>query len=105
MYLLAVLLSVLLDDRPRDGSGYQIGPPNIAMVALRVPFLKTGMTEPEARKVIDLDNCGFAPEFGGGIHHHFLGFPVRPGYHCYLNFAFDAKRDTYVLMEWSLDKQ
>jgi hypothetical protein len=95
------LCLVLLDNRLQDDWARATTPPNVVMVATRLPLLRKGMTESETEKALGVDGC-LLGSGGGTLRSRIVSYPVRPGYGLTLIYHFDSKRGEFTLSKAEL---
>lgn len=105
MSLLFMCLA-LLDSRGQAEEDRWVTPPSIVGIAIRLPFLKKGMDQKQAEKLLGIDD--FLLGYGGGTFHtQSRSIPARPKMWLTLVYFLDPKSGsfTYVLEEAELTRE
>jgi len=97
-----ILFLALLDDRSLRGLDREfITPPNVVNVALRMVFLKKGMTRDETRKTLGVEKYIYIGVLGYGSHYHWCEpLPLWPGFR--INLVYGSDRLLEAGLEWDL---
>jgi hypothetical protein len=99
-----LFLSTLLDDRPQAGLQRATIPPNVFAVALRLPFVKKGMTQADVARILGVDDYLLRCLSYGTLHTCILSYTIRPGYQLTEVYGLDLKGHGYVLEEATLSR-